>query len=268
MEKEIKVIDAVIYVLDARAPLSCVNPKLNEIARGKPVIYVLNKGDLVEKKDLDKWVKYFTKYDKNKKLISAAVGLNSTLSGSSKKIVALIKELLADKIENAKQKGINKIIRTMVVGVPNSGKSTLINNLAGRGKTATGDTPGVTRGKQWVTIENGIEILDTPGTLWGNLEDPNVAFNLALIGSINPDVLDAEELAFAFLEHLKAFASDAINKRYNILCKSTDETLKIFDEICEARKCVLKGGEYDYERCAKIIIDDFRTGKFGKIVLD
>ncbi|MDR0850245.1 MAG: ribosome biogenesis GTPase YlqF [Christensenellaceae bacterium] len=261
MEKEIKVVDTVIYVLDSRAPKSCVNPELTKLAGNKPIIYVLNKADMAPKAELSKWVKYF------KSPNSEAVMLNSTSSSSAKIIISIIKKLLAPKIEAKAQKGITKIIRAMVVGVPNSGKSTLINNLCGKGKTMTGNKPGVTRGKQWVMVD-GIEILDTPGTLWPSFEDHNTALNLAYIGSIKDDVLDVAELAFSFLGQIKGKFNTEIGERYKINIENTDETLEIFDSICRARKAILRDGDFDYERAARVIIDDFRHGKFGKIILD
>lgn len=261
MEKEIKVVDAVIYVLDSRAPKSCVNPELNRLAGSKPVIYVLNKADMVEKVELSKWAKYFKSQN------SEAVMLNSTSSSSAKIIIALIKKLLAPKIEAKAKKGINKIIRAMVVGIPNSGKSTLINNICGKAKTVTGNKPGVTRGKQWVAVD-GVEILDTPGTLWPSFEDEKTALNLAYIGSIKDNVLDVAELAFSFIEQIKGKFSGALGERYKISIKNTDETIEIFDSICKARNAFLRDGDFDYERCARVILDDFRHGKFGKIILD
>ena len=159
MEKEIKIVDAIIYVLDARAPFSCVNPKLNSLIGEKPIIYVLNKCDMANAEATKEWQEYFANFG------SACIMLNSTESGTSKKVESAVKHALASKIEKMKTKGFNTILRVMVLGVPNSGKSTLINNLCGVSKAITGNKPGVTKGKQWVKIASGIEILDTPGTL-------------------------------------------------------------------------------------------------------
>ncbi len=262
IEKELKVVDVIIYVLDSRAPYSCQNPKLNSIIGNKKIVYVLNKCDLVNKQELDKWVQYFSSND------SVAVALNATASNSCKVIVGLIKKLMKDKIDSYKAKNINKIIRAMVVGVPNSGKSTLVNNLCGVARAVTGNRPGVTKGKQWVTIDNGIEVLDMPGTLWPSFEDQNIAKNLAYIGSIKDDVLDINDLAFNLLRDFKDLKRDVLCERYNIEITDEQEIIEIFDDICFARKCVLKGNEPDYDRCARMIVDDFRKGKFGKIILD
>ncbi len=261
IEQDLRVVDVIIYVLDSRAPYSTVNPKLSKMAQNKPIIYVLNKADLVEEAELKKWVKYFTKEN------SVAIALDSTTSNSTRTLTPIIKKLLEDKIAKAKEKNITKIIRTMVVGVPNTGKSTLVNNLCGKARAKTGNKPGVTRGKQWITIDNGIELLDMPGTLWPSFEDKTVAKHLAYLGSIKDDVLDIENLAFDFINEFTGLKNDIFEQRYGVSCQDK-ECIEIFDEICLAKKCVLKGNEPDYERCAKMIIDDFRKGKFGKIILD
>ncbi len=261
IEQDIKVVDVIIYVLDSRAPYSTVNPKLSTMAQNKPIIYVLNKADLVNETELNKWIAHFTTEN------SQAVALNSTASNSTRVLVPIIKKLLEEKIAKAKEKNITKIIRTMVVGVPNTGKSTLVNNLCGKARTKTGNKPGVTRGKQWVTIDSGIEVLDMPGTLWPSFDNKDVAQHLAYLGSIKDDVLDIENLAFDFINEFKAGKNDIFNTRYGVNTEGK-ETLEIFDEICITKKCVLKGNEPDYERCSRMIIDDFRKGKFGKIILD
>lgn len=261
IEQDIKVVDVIIYVLDSRAPYSTVNPKLSSMSQNKPIIYVLNKADLVDEQQLNKWIAHFTTEN------STAIALDSTASNSTRVLVPIIRKLLEEKIEKAKAKNINKIIRTMVVGVPNTGKSTLVNNLCGKARTKTGNKPGVTRGKQWVTIDNGIEVLDMPGTLWPSFDDKTVAQHLAYLGSIKDDVLDIENLAFDFINEFKGGKNDIFEQRYNVQTEDK-ETIEIFDEICLAKKCVLKGNEPDYERCARMIIDDFRKGRFGKIILD
>lgn len=261
MEQDLKIVDVVIYVLDSRAPYSTVNPMLSKMTQNKPIVYVLNKADLVDENELKYWVKYFTREN------SLAVALNSVSSTSTRILISMIKKLLEEKLNRAKEKNINKIIRTMVVGVPNTGKSTLVNNLCGKARAKTGNKPGVTRGKQWITIDNGIELLDMPGTLWPSFEDKKVAQHLAYLGSIKDDVLDIEELAFDFINEFKGLKMDIFGTRYGVESENK-ESIEIFDEICMVKKCVLKGNEPDYERCAKMIIDDFRKGRFGKIILD
>jgi len=262
MKNNAKLVDAILYVLDARAPFSCLNPKFDSIIGEKPVVMILNKADLIEKCDLTRFEQYF----KSKNIPSVA--LNSTITNATKPIIESASVLLRDKVKRFKNKGVNIPLRLMVIGVPNSGKSTLINNVCGNKKAITGDRPGVTRSNQWVKISNGFELLDTPGTLWPAFDNPQVARNLAYIGSIKDDVLDVEELAFAFINDLREKYFDALRDRYNLKIDNTAETLEIFDEICRNRGFILRGGEIDYNRGARAILDDFRKGRIGKLVLN
>lgn len=262
MKNNAKLVDAILYVLDARAPFSCLNPKFDTIIGEKPVIIVLNKADLIGKEDLSRFEQYF----KSKNI--PIVALNSTITNATKPIIESAGSLLRGKVERFRNKGVNIPLRLMVIGVPNSGKSTLINNVCGNKKAVTGDRPGVTRSNQWVKISNGFELLDTPGTLWPAFDNPQVARNLAYIGSIKDDVLDVEELAFAFINDLRGKNFDALRARYNLKIDNTAETIEIFDEICKNRGFVLRGGEIDYNRGARAILDDFRKGRIGKLVLD
>ncbi len=262
MEKEIKNIDIIFYCLDARAPFSCLNPKLSQLAENKKIIFVLTKVDLIEKKDLDLFINKLTSNN------SVCVGINSIKSNSSTILFKVSKELLKDKIKCKSEKGINYNLKAMVVGVPNVGKSTLINNLCSKSKTVTGNRPGVTKGKQWVITNEGLLLLDTPGTLWPSFNDNKVARNLAYIGSIKDEVLDITELAFCFLKDIIPKYKDLVQKRYDIFIEDNEQTLEILEKICLVRKCILKRQELDYERCAKLILDDFRKGRLGKIVLD
>lgn len=262
MKNNAKLVDAILYVLDARAPFSCLNPKFDTIIGEKPVIIVLNKADLIGKEDLSQFEQYF------KSTNIPIVALNSTITNAAKPIIESAGSLLRGKVERFRNKGVNIPLRLMVIGVPNSGKSTLINNVCGNKKTVTGDRPGVTRSNQWVKISNGFELLDTPGTLWPAFDNPQVARNLAYIGSIKDDVLDVEELAFAFINDLRGKNFDALRARYNLKIDNTAETIEIFDEICKNRGFVLRGGEIDYNRGARAILDDFRKGRIGKLVLD
>ncbi len=259
MEDNLKLVDALIYVIDARAVYSCDNPLFNKLLQGKRVLYVFNKCDLVEKSDLDLWCKEF---DRQGKSYVKAIGT----SGDCSQIVAGLKKVVADKIEKYAQKGANISVRAMVVGVPNSGKSTIINSMVKKAKAVTGDRPGVTRGKQWLSIDN-VDFLDTPGTLWGKFDDQNIAHHLAYIGSIREDILDVSELCFDFITEMKTLYPDSLKSRYNLdeLC---GETLDIFEQIAMERGFKQRGNTPDYERTAKTVIDDFRKGKLGKIMLE
>ncbi len=261
MEKEIKTIDFVIYVLDARAPKSSVNPKFQELIGGKPIIYVLNKIDLADDKVTDEFRKYFT--NKN----STCLALNCTQSGIISKIDSAAKTLCAGKIEKYRAKGLTAILRCMVLGVPNSGKSTLVNNLCGVGRAVTGNKPGVTKGKQWVRVTPTFEVLDTPGTLWPSFSEEWQGEDLALVGSIRDDVFDVSELALVLIEKLQKLYPNALSLRYNV--DTQDKTaLEIYEDIAAAKKFMLRGGEVDYERTAKMIVDDFRKTRLGKITLE
>ena len=262
MEKEIKNVDLIFYCLDARAPMSCMNPKLSNLARNKKIIYVLNKADLVEENNLSKFKTKLTTQN------SIAVSLNSVESNSTKLLYEKAKKLLSDKTEKFAVKGLNYSIKAMVLGVPNVGKSTLINNFCKKAKTITGNKPGVTKGKQWVSVDEGLVLLDTPGTLWPSFENEKTARNLAYIGSIKDDILDTTDLAFWFIKDIVKIDKKYLENRYSIEIESNEETLSIFDKICTVRKCLLKQGELDYDRCAKLILDDFRKGRLGKIILD
>jgi ribosome biogenesis GTPase A len=242
IKTELKLCDIIIYMLDARCPQSCINPKYEEFISRKPVLFVLNKSDLAPPQNMN-----------------GAVSLNSTLSGAGQKVITAINQTLAAKIENAQSKGIKKTIRAIVIGVTNCGKSTFINNLASKGKTLTGDRPGVTRTKQWVSISDHLWLLDTPGTLWPKFDNPQVAKNLAYVGSIKDDILDIVALAKNLVEDLQKLSPDCIKDRFGA---------NTFDDICRKRGYILKGGVLDEERCAKAILTEFRAGKLGRFNLD
>lgn len=262
MEKEIKVVDAIIYVLDARAPFSCVNPKLNNLVEGKPIIYILNKCDMANPNVTAKWQQHF------KSISGECIMLNSTESGTAKKVEFAIKNALNAKIEKLKAKGVKAILRAMVLGVPNSGKSTLINNLCGQGKALTGNRPGVTKAKQWVKIANGIELLDTPGTLWPAFDNNQVAHHLAYIGSIKEEVLDVPSLSLDFIVDINKIDENILKNRYKIDFDLNDEPINILEKICVSRGFLLRGGELDYDRGAAALINDFKANRLGAISLE
>lgn len=258
MAKEVKNIDALIYVLDARAPMACLNPSFFDLIGPKPILFVLNKVDLADEGKLSGVVNKLA--GENRKVIM----LTSTVSGAIGKVTSALNELCREKIEKFKNKGVNYYVRAMILGVPNSGKSTLTNNLCGRTKAETGNRPGVTKAKQWVKLSNNIEILDTPGALWPNLENENNALRLAFIGSIKDEVLQIEEIALSLIEALLKEYPNALKERYNV---KGETPIELMEEIAKARKYTLRDGDYDYERTAKTLLDDFRKGKFGKITL-
>lgn len=259
MEENLRLVDALVYVIDSRAVYSSDNPLFDKLLRGKKVLYVFNKCDLVEERDLALWCERFREEGKT---YVRSVGT----SGDCSAIVAGLKRIAADKLSRFGERGANVAVRAMVVGVPNSGKSTVINAMCKRAGAVTGDRPGVTRGKQWMSID-GVDLLDTPGTLWGKFEEESVALHLAYIGSIRDEVLDAGELAFSFLDEVRLAYGEELKARY-ALTEIPDDTLALFEGIALSRGFKVKGGEPDYERTAKTILDDFRKGRLGKIMLE
>lgn len=251
---QLKKVDVVTYILDARIPLSSLNPSLNKLTQNKPVLYVLNKIDIADEKKIKALLPKF------KSPTSDYILFNSTVSGKSDLIVNKIKGLTKSKIEKYKSKGVKPSIRTMVVGVPNCGKSTLVNNLCKKAKAITGNKAGVTKHGLWLPIGDCIEVYDTPGTLYPNIEDQEVAKKLAYVGSVRDEILDFVELSKELLSLLLELYPENVEKRYN-----GQTTL---EGIASVRKYVKNGGEVDLERTAKSIVDDFRKGRLGRITLD
>ena len=262
MEKEVKNIDIILYVLDARAPLACLNPEFNKIIKNKPILFILNKIDIADnvKIEKEKIEDCLLNYFSNKVDI---VKLNSTMSGAKKIILQKINYLCREKIEKNASKNINAYIRGMVVGVPNCGKSTLINNLCGKSKSITGNKPGVTRGKQWVNVEKNIQILDTPGTLYPNLENQQFAKFLAYIGSIKDEVVDINELACDFISDIEKQYGTILNNRYQV--ELLGLPFEKIQQIAIKKNLLIKGGEIDFDRTCFMIIDDFRKGRLGHL---
>lgn len=261
MEDNVKIVDAIGYVLDARAPLSCFNPEFEKIIGNKPCVFILNKCDLADNAKLAVWCKYF------EQIGAKYVKVTATASAEAQKIVSAFGEVTAPLREKLKAKGVFKPIRCLIIGVPNCGKSTIINCLSGRKTTVTGDKPGVTKGKQWVRLSNGLELLDTPGTLWPKFEDDTVASRLCFIGSINDDVVDLQEVSCALLDELKTQYPNSISERYKIDVQDKTSS-RLFELIAQKRGLIMRGGDIDTERTSKAIVDDFRKGKLGKITLD
>ena len=260
LTEEVRNVDAVIYVLDSRAPFSCVNPSFVRIIGNKPLVYVLNKADLVDEKELKAWKEYFAS-----KSNSVTVTLNSTNS-NNKPILNAIRSVLKGKIDYYLSKGAKKTFRAMIIGVPNCGKSTLANNLCGKAKAQTGNKAGVTKTKQWVKVDDWIEVLDTPGTLWPSLDNQESAKRLAFIGSIKEEVLNKDDLALDLLDWLKVNNPDAIVNRYKV--EPVGEPYEILDAITEKLGFKLRGGDLDYDRVITTIITDYKNGKLGNKILD
>ncbi|MDR2046926.1 MAG: ribosome biogenesis GTPase YlqF [Clostridiales bacterium] len=258
--ENLKLADAVIYVLDARAPAACINPEFEKILRDKPRLYALNKADLVDGGSVKAWLGYFRESGR------ACVPLNSA-TGTTGGVVKALKILLGEKLKRYSEKGVNKMLRMMVIGIPNSGKSTLINGLCGKKKTVTGDKPGVTKSKQWVRIADGFELLDTPGALSPRLDDQEAARDLCFIGSIKREIFDDAELALMLIERLVRIAPREFAARYGVSV-SDAAPLDILREIAEKRGCVLRGGEVDTDRAAAAVLDDFRKTRIGRICLE
>ncbi len=254
MRKQLGSVDVIIYVLDSRVPLSSINPSLNSLAAGKSILYVFNKIDLSDEKRIAEIAPRF------KGSNCDYVILNSTMSGAGNKIRSKLNILAKAKIEKYAKKGVKTTVRAMVVGVPNSGKSTLVNNLCGKAKAITGNKAGVTKANQWLNIGDCVELCDTPGTLYPNLADQEVAKRLAFVGSIKDEVVDETELAIELIKLLSEKYPKEFSARYN-----GQMTL---DGIASVRGFKLSGGELDIERAAAAVIDDFRKGRIGKITLD
>ncbi len=257
MSENAALCDGAVMVLDARCPASSFNPKLKKVFSGKPVLYVLNKSDLAENAE------------EAAKLIraksGAAVALNATQSGCRRALLSACAGVVREKRERALAKGYERTFRFMVLGVPNTGKSTVINLLSGAKRTVTGNKAGVTRGKQWIRLE-GFELLDTPGTMPPAFENQTYARRLAYVGSINDDILDFGELALALLADLAERYPQRLKERYGT--EDFSSPLAMLEGICARRGLVLRGGEYDYDRACRALIDDLRKGRLGKLDLD
>ncbi|MBQ9485297.1 MAG: ribosome biogenesis GTPase YlqF [Clostridia bacterium] len=259
MEENLKAVDGVIIILDGRAPFASVNGKLDDLFKNKKVLYVLNKCDLIEKDDAVRAVKKFRGQGKT------AIAVSAFDKRAADALYDAVSALLKEKTEKNERKGVLRPMRVMVAGIPNTGKSTVINALSGGKKTATGNKAGVTRGKQWVRLRD-LELLDTPGTMPPAFSDQTLALHLAYLGCMNDANLDFGDLAFELLKELSQKYPQALAARYGI--ETGAEPLDMMNAICERRGFLLKGGEYDYDRCASAVIDDFRKGRMGKIFLD
>ena len=258
MEEEVKLVDGIIFVLDSRAPFACLNKRLSSVFGNKPVLYVFNKSDLVDFSELKKVMKVFE--SQNKKVIATTGTSEKSAKALYEGVFAMLKPIL-DKYKN---KGIKKPLRVMVAGIPNTGKSTIINALTGGKKAKTGDKAGVTKDKQWVKIKD-LELLDTPGTTPPSFDSQVNAEFLAFIGSINDDILDFNELSLDLIKYLLIKYPSAISSVYSVEVMGK-EPLEILDAIAIKRGALKKGGEIDYDRVSRLFINDLRKGKLGKIL--
>jgi len=259
--QDTKSVDIVMYILDARAPFSSINPTIKEIVKNKTILYIINKCDLIAKSDEDKIVNSFKKEGDN------VLALEGTKTTSKSVLLNKLKELTKDKYDRSKAKGVEPIFKVMVIGTPNTGKSTIINTLCGQKKTMTGDKAGVTKAKQWVKITDNFALLDTPGVLWPRFEDEEVAMKLAFIGSIKKDVVDQEELGFELVKFLINKKPAVLEERYKVKVDER-EPIEIYDDILRNSGCIMRGNEVDYTRGGFKVLEDFRSGKTGKICLD
>ena len=261
MQENIKLIDLVIELVDARTPMSSKNPDIDSLAGNKARVILLNKADLADPAGNAAWTEYF------KKKGFHVLEINARTGAGVRAVQGLVQEACKEKIERDRRRGIkNRPIRAMVVGIPNVGKSTFINAFAGKGCTKTGNKPGVTKGTQWIRLNQNLELLDTPGILWPRFENQQVGERLAMIGSINDEILHADELAAAILIYLQKHYQGKIRERYEI--EESGDAYAMLKEISIQRKCFLKGEEPDLLRTSRIIVDDFRGGRLGRITLE
>lgn len=257
IENNVKISDCVLYVLDCRAVCSCFNPAFDKLIT-VPVVYALNKADTVPAEVAEGWRK---KLNEN----GFAVTVSGVDTACRKLLLATVKRACAPTLERQKKRGLNEHVRVIVIGVPNTGKSTIINSLSGKAQLVTGDRAGVTRAAKWVRVDNTLDILDTPGTLYPKITDRTVGENLAIIGSIKDEVLDPAELAIALIARMNAIDTGILESRYGRPVACGAEGL---ESIAASRAFKVRGGEYDYERAAKTVIDDFRKGRLGKLALE
>ena len=261
MQEDLKLINVIIELVDARVPLSSKNPDIDPMANGKSRIILLNKCDLADAAVTAQWKKYYEK----KGFFVALV--NSKQGKGVKQVNEVIQSACKEKIERDRRRGIlNRPIRAMIVGIPNVGKSTFINSFAGKACTKTGKKPGVTKGKQWIRLNKNVELLDTPGILWPKFEDQTVGLRLAFIGSIKDELSNQYELCLLLMKYLQEHYPEAVPKAYQI--EADDSEVVLLERVAKRRGCLKAGGEYDLDKAANYVIDDFRNGRLGAISLE
>ncbi|MDD2446109.1 MAG: ribosome biogenesis GTPase YlqF [Tissierellia bacterium] len=262
IQKNLPLVDVVFELLDARIPYSSQNPVIDSIVKDKPRIIILNKSDLANDKSNSLWQNHYRDSD------VPSILFNSLSGKGVENILKLASEVLKDKRKSYEDRGvINRPIRAMILGIPNVGKSTLINTLSGRKGTRTGNKPGITKVNQWIKIKGSLELLDTPGILWPKFEEEVVGLNLAFTGAIKDEILDTETLALKLIEVLMNIAPESLMKRYNIELQNATP-LEIMESIANRRGCILKRGEFDYTKTSNIVLDEFRKGVIANITLE
>lgn len=266
MQEDIKLIDLVIELVDARIPLSSRNPDIDELGKNKARLILMNKSDLADDAVSKEWAAFF------KQKGYFVVELDARSKAGMKQVTNVVMEACKEKIERDRKRGIkNRPVRAMVVGIPNVGKSTFINSYAGKACAKTGNKPGVTKGKQWIRLNKNVELLDTPGILWPKFEDQMVGLRLALIGAIKDEILNIDELSLELIKILKVNYPGILAARYATEESAIDEAaepVEILKQIAGNRKCISKGNELDYSKAAALLIDEFRGGKLGKITIE
>ncbi|HBT59945.1 MAG: ribosome biogenesis GTPase YlqF [Paracholeplasma sp.] len=261
IKENLKKVDIVFILLDARLPESSMNPKIKEIIGNKPALILFNKSSLADQSELDKWLNFYQKEGFSSLKIDAITGKNI------RKIKPLSDEILKPLLEKEKKRGMQRrAIRTMIIGIPNVGKSTLINTLSRKKATRTGNTPGVTKAQQWVKISEDFELLDTPGVLWPKFEDEKVGYHLALSGAIKDTILPNEEIAFYAHHFLKTYYQEELKKRYQL--NEVLEPIDTFSEIGRKRGALIKGNEVNYDTVYELLLKDLRDGNLGGITFD
>ena len=267
MEQDIKLVDLVIELLDARTPLASRNPDIDKLGANKLRLILLNKSDVADPAVNRRWKSWFESKG------YTVVLLDSRSGAGKKQVQAAVSQVCQTKIERDRRRGIlNRPVRAMVVGIPNVGKSTFINTFAGKAVAKTGNKPGVTRGNQWIRLNKEVELLDTPGILWPKFEDPEVGVHLAMIGSVNDEILDIRELACELLKLLRTLYPEKLQERYSFseeeLAQETKTGFELLEKIAKIRGCLLKGQELDTEKAARLVMDDFRSGRLGQISIE
>jgi ribosome biogenesis GTPase A len=261
MQEDLKLINVIIELVDARVPYSSKNPDIDPMANGKSRIILLNKSDLADEKVTGEWMKY---YQEKGFFVSC---VNSKTGKGVKAVQDLIQTACREKIERDRKRGIlNRPVRAMIVGIPNVGKSTFINSFAGKSCTRTGNKPGVTKGKQWIRLNKNVELLDTPGILWPKFEDQSVGLRLAFIGSIKDELSNQYELCTLLLGYLQQYYPEVVSRHYEI--EDAKDTALLLERVAQRRGCLKTGGEYDLDQSARYVIDDFRNGRLGEISLE